>query len=74
MKKQNLKSVFLGPEFGHPNWYTGLPDGLEAPGPPPGSALVSSAFFYKLNLEHKNGVMTKCLEIPLCSQWFLEDC
>ena len=26
LKKENLGSVFWVPEFGHPNWYTGLPD------------------------------------------------
>ena len=29
MNKENLKSVFWVPEFGHPNWYTGLPNGLD---------------------------------------------
>ena len=29
MNKENLKSVFWVPEFGHPNWYTGLPNRLD---------------------------------------------
>ena len=29
LKKQNLKSIFLAPEFGHPNWYTSLLKGLD---------------------------------------------
>ena len=29
LKKENLKSVFWAPEFGRPNRYTGLPNGLD---------------------------------------------
>ena len=28
LKKENLKSDFWAPEFGHPNQYTGLSNGL----------------------------------------------
>ena len=27
-EKQNMKNDFWVPEFGHQNWYTGLPNGL----------------------------------------------
>ena len=30
LKIENLKIVFWMPEFGHPNWYTRLPNGLNA--------------------------------------------
>ena len=29
LKKENLKSVFWESEFGCPNWYAGLPNGLD---------------------------------------------
>ena len=29
LKKENLKSFFWVPEFGSPNWHTGLPNGLD---------------------------------------------
>ena len=29
LNKENVKRVFWVPEFGHPNWYTGIPNGLD---------------------------------------------
>ena len=40
--KRKLEKNFWVPEFGHPNWYTGLPNGLDMPLPqncPPGQFL-----------------------------------
>ena len=47
LKRENLKSVFRAPEFGHPDRYTGLPNGLNT------SLLTSSLAFNQLRSIHK---------------------